>query len=39
MHYPSDVVVGVLLGLALGATVPLPGPEAEAEYGPWGEER
>ena len=25
MHYPSDVVVGVLLGLALGATVPLPG--------------
>ena len=39
MHYPSDVVVGVLLGLALGATVPLPKPESDAEYGPWGEER
>ena len=39
MHYPSDVVVGVLLGLAVGATVPLPKPESEAEYGPWGEER
>jgi membrane-associated phospholipid phosphatase len=39
MHYPSDVVVGVLLGLALGATVPLPKPESGAEYGTWGEER
>jgi membrane-associated phospholipid phosphatase len=39
MHYPSDVVVGVLLGLALGATVPLPKPESDAEYGTWGEER
>jgi decaprenylphosphoryl-5-phosphoribose phosphatase len=39
MHYPSDVVVGVLLGLAIGATVPLPEPASEAEYGPWGEER
>ncbi len=39
MHYPSDVVVGVLLGLALGATIPLPKPESEAEYGTWGEER
>ena len=39
MHYPSDVVVGVLLGLALGATVPLPKPTPEDEYGPWGEER
>jgi undecaprenyl-diphosphatase len=39
MHYPSDVVVGVLLGLALGATVPLPKPESEGEYGTWGEER
>jgi membrane-associated phospholipid phosphatase len=27
MHYPSDVAVGVLLGLALGALVPLPAPE------------
>jgi undecaprenyl-diphosphatase len=26
MHYPSDVAVGVLLGLALGATIPLPVP-------------
>ena len=25
MHYPSDVAVGVLLGVALGAAVPLPG--------------
>ena len=39
MHYPSDVVVGVLLGLALGATVPLPKPESDAEFAPWGEER
>jgi membrane-associated phospholipid phosphatase len=39
MHYPSDVVVGVLLGLALGAAVPLPKPESEGEYGTWGEER
>jgi undecaprenyl-diphosphatase len=39
MHYPSDVAVGVLLGLALGATVPLPKPESDAEYGTWGEER
>ena len=39
MHYPSDVVVGVLLGLALGATVPLPRTESESEYGEWGEER
>jgi membrane-associated phospholipid phosphatase len=39
MHYPSDVVVGVLLGLALGAAVPLPKPESDAEFAPWGEER
>jgi membrane-associated phospholipid phosphatase len=39
MHYPSDVAVGVLLGLALGAVVPLPESEAESEYGEWGEER
>jgi membrane-associated phospholipid phosphatase len=39
MHYPSDVVVGVLLGLALGATVPLPKPGSDAEFAPWGEER
>jgi membrane-associated phospholipid phosphatase len=39
MHYPSDVVVGVLLGLALGATVPLPKHESDAEFAPWGEER
>ncbi|HWH20597.1 MAG TPA: phosphatase PAP2 family protein [Solirubrobacterales bacterium] len=39
MHYPSDVVVGVLLGLALGATVPLPGPATDAEFAEWGEER
>jgi membrane-associated phospholipid phosphatase len=25
MHYPSDVAVGVVLGTALGLTVPLPG--------------
>ncbi len=25
MHYPSDVLAGVVLGLALGLTVPLPG--------------
>jgi membrane-associated phospholipid phosphatase len=25
MHYPSDVAVGVVLGVALGAAVPLPG--------------
>jgi membrane-associated phospholipid phosphatase len=25
MHYPSDVAVGVVLGLALGLAVPLPG--------------
>ncbi len=28
MHYPSDVAVGVLLGLALGLVVPLPEEEA-----------
>jgi undecaprenyl-diphosphatase len=28
MHYPSDVVVGVVLGTALGALVPLPRAEA-----------
>jgi membrane-associated phospholipid phosphatase len=39
MHYPSDVVVGVLLGLALGAAVPLPKPKSDAEFAPWGEER
>ncbi len=39
MHYPSDVVVGVLLGLALGAVVPLPQDESESEYEGWGEER
>jgi membrane-associated phospholipid phosphatase len=39
MHYPSDVAVGVLLGLALGATVPLPKLESDAEFAPWGEER
>ena len=39
MHYPSDVVVGVLLGLALGAAVPRPKPESDAEFAPWGEER
>lgn len=38
MHYPSDVAVGVLLGLALGATVPLP-KAAEAEFAPWEVER
>jgi undecaprenyl-diphosphatase len=27
MHYPSDVAVGVVLGTALGALVPLPGGE------------
>jgi undecaprenyl-diphosphatase len=26
MHYPSDVAVGVALGLVLGATIPLPAP-------------
>ena len=25
MHYPSDVAVGIVLGVALGLTVPLPG--------------
>jgi undecaprenyl-diphosphatase len=39
MHYPSDVVVGALLGLALGATVLLPKAESDAEFAPWGEER
>jgi membrane-associated phospholipid phosphatase len=28
MHYPSDVAVGVVLGIALGAIVPLPREEA-----------
>jgi membrane-associated phospholipid phosphatase len=28
MHYPSDVAVGVVLGTALGALVPLPRAEA-----------
>jgi membrane-associated phospholipid phosphatase len=39
MHYPSDVVVGVLLGLALGAVVPLPEADGDAEFAEWGEER
>lgn len=39
MHYPSDVVIGVLLGLALGATVPLPKPATDAEFAEWGDER
>ena len=39
MHYPSDVVVGVLLGLALGAAVPLPESTTDAEFAEWGEER
>jgi membrane-associated phospholipid phosphatase len=39
MHYPSDVAAGVLLGLALGALVPLPESDADAEFEEWGEER
>ncbi len=39
MHYPSDVAVGVLLGLALGAAVPLPGSTTDSEFAEWEEER
>ena len=39
MHYPSDVVIGVLLGLALGAAVPLPKSATDAEFAEWGDER
>jgi len=35
MHYPSDVVVGIALGLVLGAKVPLPAPESP-EFPPMG---
>jgi membrane-associated phospholipid phosphatase len=33
MHYPSDVAVGIVLGVGLGLAVPLPKP-AEAEFAP-----